>query len=106
MSLTFGLTVFAWIFFRAENLSHAFNYISQIFSGSLFSIPEIRPKNITLFICFLITVEWIGRNNKFALENLHLRYPIIVRYLIYIILATAILLFSVNTEQTFIYFQF
>ena len=27
IGVTFGLTVFAWIFFRAENLGHAFGYI-------------------------------------------------------------------------------
>lgn len=106
MSLTFGLTVFAWIFFRAENLGHAFKYISQIFSSSIFSIPELRPRNITLFICFLIAIEWVGRNNKFALENLHFRCPRIIRYFTYIFLATAILLFSGGKEQAFIYFQF
>ena len=31
MLLTFGLTVFAWIFFRAENIGHAISYISEIF---------------------------------------------------------------------------
>jgi D-alanyl-lipoteichoic acid acyltransferase DltB (MBOAT superfamily) len=29
---TFSLTAFAWIFFRAENLKHAFDYISKMFS--------------------------------------------------------------------------
>ena len=33
MSITFALTLFAWIFFRAENVQHAFQYISQIFSS-------------------------------------------------------------------------
>ena len=36
--ITFGLTVFAWIFFRAENIGHAFSYISEIFSTSLISV--------------------------------------------------------------------
>jgi alginate O-acetyltransferase complex protein AlgI len=42
MLLTFSLTVFAWIFFRSENISHAFNYIDTIFSNSLFSVLEIK----------------------------------------------------------------
>ena len=37
MVITFGLTVFAWIFFRAEDINHAISYISGIFSkGSAF----------------------------------------------------------------------
>ena len=31
MLTTFTLTVFAWIFFRAENIGHAFSYIKEIF---------------------------------------------------------------------------
>ena len=36
MILTFVLTVFSWIFFRANNVSHAINYIKGIFNKSLF----------------------------------------------------------------------
>jgi alginate O-acetyltransferase complex protein AlgI len=38
ISMTFCLTVFAWIFFRAENIGHALSYISKIFSSSFFTI--------------------------------------------------------------------
>ena len=106
MLLTFGLTVFAWIFFRAENISHGFTYVSQIFSGSLFSIPEIRPKNLFFIIIFFISFEWLGRHGKYAIENLHLRYPRAIRYSLYFFLATIILLFSGGKPQEFIYFQF
>ena len=50
MGATFGLTVIAWVFFRAENMGHAMAYISEIFSSSTFNIPEIRPRNTTLLI--------------------------------------------------------
>lgn len=45
--LTFGLTVFAWIFFRAENIGHAISYISEIFSSSLFTIPKFAGMRIS-----------------------------------------------------------
>src|SRR5690554_308429 len=38
--ITFGLTVFAWIFFRANDIAHAFSIISEIFSESFFSLPN------------------------------------------------------------------
>ena len=38
--LTFGLTVVAWIFFRAENINHALNYIGEMCSPSFFSMPN------------------------------------------------------------------
>ncbi len=40
MLVTFSLTVLAWIFFRAENIAHAVNYIFEILSPSLFTIPK------------------------------------------------------------------
>ncbi len=106
MILTFGLTVFAWIFFRAENITHAVSYISHIFSKSLFSIPEIHPKNLFIILFFFIIIEWLGRNGKFALENIHLHSPKAIRYILYLILIFSILLLSGGKEQEFIYFQF
>ncbi|WP_067151958.1 MBOAT family O-acyltransferase, partial [Pseudotamlana agarivorans] len=36
MLITFGLTVIAWVFFRAENIHHALSYLNNIFSLSFF----------------------------------------------------------------------
>ncbi|MCL4158939.1 UNVERIFIED_CONTAM: hypothetical protein GTU68_043845, partial [Idotea baltica] len=41
MLVTFLLTVIAWIFFRAETLSKALDYITNLFDFSLFSLPEV-----------------------------------------------------------------
>ena len=41
IALTFGLTVFAWIFFRANNVNHAFSYISEIFIRFAFFYSRI-----------------------------------------------------------------
>jgi D-alanyl-lipoteichoic acid acyltransferase DltB (MBOAT superfamily) len=43
MILTFGLTVIAWIFFRAENMGHALQYLRGIISPSILSFPEFIP---------------------------------------------------------------
>ncbi|AUP79341.1 MBOAT family O-acyltransferase [Flavivirga eckloniae] len=106
MLITFGLTVLAWIFFRAENITHAFNIFSEIFSSSLFSIPEIRPKILFFTTLFFIVFEWLGRHEEFALGNLNMRYPRAIRYPLYLILATTILMFSGGKAEEFIYFQF
>jgi D-alanyl-lipoteichoic acid acyltransferase DltB (MBOAT superfamily) len=105
MSLTFGLTVFAWIFFRAESVSHAFSYIYSIFSDSLFSIPIIRPKDITILIILFIIVEWIGRTEQYGIEKLGLKWKPLFRYLMYFVIIITIFWFS-GDEQQFIYFQF
>ena len=41
MLLTFLLVVLAWVFFRADSMHQAINYISHIFTSALFKIPEI-----------------------------------------------------------------
>ena len=107
MLSTFGLTVFAWIFFRAENLSHAFKYICGIFSESLIKPPTIYSKSIIFFIIAFITIEWFGRNEKFAIEKLmsNSKYKQISFYLI-ICLIIIEYLFNFNSSQEFIYFQF
>lgn len=65
MLLIFGLTVFAWIFFRAENLGHALNYISEIFSKSLFTFPHFNSigfqKKNTCISNFNISIHRMAR---------------------------------------------
>ena len=103
--ITFSLTVFAWIFFRAENISHAMTYISHIFSRSLFSIPTIIPKVTFILIILFLIIEWFGRENQYALEKFGLKIPQVIRWAFYYILVFAIFYFA-GSEQQFIYFQF
>ena len=108
MLTTFSLTVFAWIFFRAENIKHAFSYIAGVFSSSILSMPDFNGMDNALIILCLIVgflvIEWLGRNDKFALEKVLTNIKLI-RILIYIILITSLFLFATK-PQDFIYFQF
>lgn len=107
---TFGLTLIAWVFFRAENISHAIEFLAEMFSNSLWRFPEfqndstVKPVLLALFFFFLI--EWFGRHGRHALEFLALKWPPMIRYLFYISIAITIILFSGKAEQDFIYFQF
>lgn len=105
MLSTFSLTVFAWIFFRAENLEHALSYISKIFSSSLFTIPEIRPKTTILLVILFLMVEWFGREEQYAIARLGMKWKRPLRYALYYAIIIAIFWFS-GHEQQFIYFQF
>lgn len=106
MLLTFGLTVLAWIFFRAENVSHAMHYIQGIFSTSLFSFPEIRPKNLFILLSFFILIEWIGREKQYAIATLGFGWYRPVRWFFYALLIFLIGMFMPSDESPFIYFQF
>jgi alginate O-acetyltransferase complex protein AlgI len=102
---TFMQTVLAWIFFRAHDIGHAIDYYRLMFSRSLFSIPEIAPLGLTVLIIFLIMVEWLGRKNKYALENLGKGWMQPVRWTFYLTIGILIFLYH-GKQETFIYFQF
>jgi D-alanyl-lipoteichoic acid acyltransferase DltB (MBOAT superfamily) len=109
MSATFSLVAFAWIFFRAENFSHATSYIEAMFSVSLFSIPEILTPKITmvytlLLIPLLLVTEWLQRGRLHGLSIERLRRP--ARWMIYTSVLIMIVTFGKFGEAEFIYFQF
>ena len=109
MIVTFGLTVFAWIFFRAEDIGHAFSYISEILSTSLFKIPELsgmRKALITIVLtCIFVVIEWLGRDQQYAIQNLGFKWKRPLRYAMYYAIIFAIFWYG-GDEQQFIYFQF
>ena len=109
MLFTFGLTVFAWIFFRAESLSHAFSYIGGVFSTSLFEIPNIsglrKALTVIILVGVFILIEWLGREQKYAIQKLGHHWKRPIRHIFYYAILLAILWFA-GKEQEFIYFQF
>ena len=109
MILTFALVSFSYIFFRAENLNHALNYIDTIFSETLFKIPYFKngtnSYQTIIFICLFFCTEWVGRKDKFAIENLK-NQPLFFRFIVYWLLIVIIFLLFKNNGNEFIYFQF
>ena len=105
MGITFCLTVFAWIFFRANSIAHAVTYVKDIFTSSLFKIPEIRPTYLILLIFVFMVIEWMGRNQKYGIETFLFNKPRSIRWGFYMIIIASVFIFS-NRQQEFIYFQF
>ena len=113
MAVTFGLTVFAWIFFRASDVSHAFSYISKIFSTSLFTLPEgtaflgnfFSVYTMSVLILLFALIEWMGREHAYALEKIDVKLPRYSRWVAYYLIIFSIFYFQ-GTPQKFIYFQF
>ncbi|MDP9080729.1 MAG: MBOAT family protein [Bacteroidota bacterium] len=108
--LTFALTVFAWIFFRATSISHAFSYIGRVFSKSLFTVPRFDANRTMVFETFIlilvfIVIEWSGRENQYAIASLAKLKSKSLRYAFYFSLILTIYLLM-GREQQFIYFQF
>ena len=102
MLFTFLLTVFAWIFFRAENLDHAIAYTSKIFSTSLFEIPYFENGSLALptllLILFFVCNEWLGRNQQYAIETLFFDNKAF-RLAFYYLNATLIFVFAGSNEE-------
>ena len=109
MLSTFTLTVFAWIIFRAKNITHAFNYISEIFSASILETPKLSDSKdaiITMLLVFIfIFIEWLGRESQFALEHLGLKWKRPLRHALYYTIIITLFWYN-GKEQQFIYFQF
>ncbi|MCL7763389.1 MBOAT family protein [Polaribacter sp. Z014] len=109
MSLTFGLTMFSWIFFRANNIDHAWGYVKGIFSSSLFEIPYYSGIGLSapifVLIVLFVFIEWIGREGEYAISSLLLNSYRPLRLAFYYCLVFIIIKWG-GTQQGFIYFQF
>ena len=108
---TFLLTTLAWIFFRAETVGHALEYIKGVFSNTFFGLPlTLSTKTIAvtiLMIVFMIVIEWRGRREQHALERQLNHIHKSVRWGFYLLLSVFIINGMMNTNpQEFIYFQF
>jgi len=108
VGITFFLTCFAWIFFRANSISESFEIIHRIFynHGPLFIGDGRTILYGVTFLFFLLCVETVQEYrllNNFSLFHHPNRK---VRFATYICLSIIILLFGVFDGGQFIYFQF
>jgi D-alanyl-lipoteichoic acid acyltransferase DltB (MBOAT superfamily) len=104
ISLTFGITIFAWIFFRANDMSHAINFLKGLFQFD-FAVEKLLierfPFEILPLVGVMLVLEWFSRNREHPLKNSN--YGILKSvFLIFMILVFG----SFSEMQEFIYFQF
>src|SRR5690554_1609625 len=103
--ITFSLTLFAWIFFRAENVEKAFLYIKRIFKFSIQITDRLSLERFAFellpLIGLLILIEWFSRQKEHPLINT--KYPTL--FTVFIVLLI-VLFGSFSNIQEFIYFQF
>lgn len=108
--LTFSMVTIAWIVFRAENIVHAKNCLSRIFSLSILTIPNFTNRRDSLITVCLVAIfmiiEWHGRKQEYAIANLGIKWRKPLRYAMYYTIAMSILIFGNFNQNEFIYFQF
>ena len=110
MFTTFCLVVIGLIFFRAETMAQAFDYMKCMVTNSFIGKKPLNE--IKIYICLimcitLLVVEWLQRDKSHALQfpDCHPFDWQIVRYAVYICILFSIILLM-GEVQTFIYFQF
>lgn len=105
--ITFMLSCFAWIFFRANNVTSAFNIIKKIstFKGPIFveNPSMIIYPTLSIFLLFFVELKQEYYKGDFSFFN---NGSWVVRNLSYTALIILILLFGVFDGGQFIYFQF
>lgn len=102
---TFALTCLAWIFFRAESLSHAIGYLQRIYS-SAWSINLdwlLVHAPLVFSISILLVIDWQNRTKDVPLN---LGASSFLRKLVYLLIGMGIFYLSPGQEVSFIYFQF
>lgn len=111
IAVTFALTCFAWIFFRAESMADAWHFIHRMIFPMHPKLWVLEAYNfiywyevwfVPLVVVFVVA-EWIGREKQHPLEGLS--WPRPLRWLVYLALLVVIATCS-GKVQEFIYFQF
>lgn len=103
---TFAITVLAWIFFRAHNVSHAFSYIKGIFTGAYSNLELNWPSELLGLIGFMLVVEWFHRDKHHGLEFSWLKNKPVLRWSAYLTILFLIFVFGNFGKTEFIYFAF
>lgn len=106
--ITFVLVSFAWIFFRANNVTEAFNICKSIFTlkgeGLFIGTPEGFVYAL-IWILFLLVVEYVTEYHSDIIKVFYSPHRV-VRYAGYTVIVLFIILFGVFNGGQFIYFQF
>ena len=108
---TFLIVMLCWVFFRAENITQAFEWLKMMFDGwghltdigSAWKTCKNEVALLPFIFAVLLIVEWINRHHEYGLACLPENR--VLRCFIYwgLILCC---LFLRGQQQTFIYFQF
>ena len=113
MTMTFGLTIIAWVFFRAENVGHALAYLKRMATNLVSKQAVIDCYNhlyweigatLPLSIMAFMAVEWLNRDWQFGLERMPKSRAL--RWALYALVLFAIQFLGNFNETEFIYFAF
>jgi len=103
MLWTFTLIAIAWVFFRAETITHAVDYLAKMFEFSI-SRDRLEIKRyafeILPIILILLGLEWFSRLEEHPMQKHYVWIKTIF------VIGMLLLLGNYSNMQEFIYFQF
>jgi D-alanyl-lipoteichoic acid acyltransferase DltB (MBOAT superfamily) len=105
MTFTFFLVLISWIFFRADSITIALNYLKKLFqfdfkNGLQYLSIDRYSVELVLLIFFFLFLEWISREKEHPFFGKWI-------YLRVIVILLSIITLGVYSDITsFIYFQF
>ncbi len=117
---TFILVNIAWVFFRADSFPDAF----EVFKGVVFRCDVLQyanaascvelihrvffsTANMCIIIFMVIFIEVMSLvDRRHGMKRMFIRFPLLIRWSIYVFLILAIMNLGVVKKEAFIYFQF
>ena len=110
MGTTFLLWSGTLIFFRAENIGHAWRYLGEMTKTPFLDVqlhtgPMNSPFVLLSLLVFLIVADWLGRGTDHSLTIAERIKPNWMRYALYYSLIISLFYFATE-KLSFIYFQF
>ena len=102
--LTFFLVVIGWIFFRADTLSQACDYIYHMFTAVNVE-SHLHGMGYIFYGIVLLVIEWVRREQRHVLDMTTCCHTW-VKWVVCLSCCILIYLFTADTVSTFIYFQF
>ncbi len=102
MVLTFTVVCVGWVFFRSDSVSDAVALIERVLALDVDG--PIRGRGGLPYCAAVLGIEWVQRREQHGLQVA--RLPVLVRWLVYWMIASAILLLGSTGHVPFIYFQF
>ncbi len=103
MLVTYSLVTLAWIVFRAESISHAGEYFSEILNWNL-SGEVMFVKLAFFYLIIMLGVDWLSRTGEIPSKWLRPKM-LPIRWSVYA-LAVVMILKNLQNGSSFIYFQF
>ena len=105
MAFCFAIVAFAWIFFRANNVTDAFTIVGKIFTGPGTPFVDISSFVYGFTALFILIVKDTKDDFGWNIHLMHSRHTV-VRYISVVALTVYVVLFGSFASGQFIYFQF